>query len=396
MNTRTALSVILFTVFLDLLGFGILIPLLPYVALDFDATGAQVGFLMASYSIMQFLFAPIWGRLSDRVGRRPIILISLVGAMIGYLIFAYAESLTWLFVSRVLSGMAAANISTANAAVADLMPREKRTAGMGMVGAAIGAGFVFGPGLAGLLVGDGDYRLPFLAAAGLSALNLILAYFFLPETLNRAGVSEPSRRFNLQALSSALRIQYIPQLLGVSFLYFVAFAAMESTFALFLHHEFHASARLNAYLLLMVGIIMVVVQGGIVGRLARRWGDRPLLAMGIIGLMGGLVGISQSTTLSLFIIAIALLAVSAGLAGPALTSLISLSAPTGSQGGMLGLHQSMASLGRILGPLLGTQVFERIGPRAPFMCGAVLILLALVVLAPMLFPFRLHASKKSD
>lgn len=379
------LYIVLFTVFLDLLGFGILIPLLPYVALEYNASESQVGYLMASYSIAQFLFAPLWGRLSDRFGRRPILLISIAGAATGYLIFALSTTLTGLFISRIMAGVAAANISTASAVVADIMPPEKRTSGMGMIGAAIGMGFVFGPGLAGLLVGEDNFTLPFLAAAGLSSINFIIALFFLPETLNKAEPASRARRVSRNTLSSALSHPIIVCLLSISLLYYISFSCMESTFALFVLEQYGIGPRHNAYLLLLVGVIMVIVQGGIVGRLARLIGDQTVLVLGIIGLLGGLQLIGISSDFPVFMAGLVMLSVSAGFAGPSMTSLLSQRSAQSIQGGVLGLNQSMASLGRILGPLMGPYLFEFSGPRVPFYAAAALVGVALLILLPAVF-----------
>lgn len=386
MKQRSAIGIILFTVFLDLLGFGILIPLLPYIAQDYGASGFMVGLLMATYSVAQFLFAPVWGRISDLFGRRPVILVSLVGSTVGYALFAIAPSLEWLFVSRLLSGIAAANISTANAAIADLLPPEKRTAGMGMIGAAIGLGFVFGPGLAGVMVGEsGSYTLPFVVASLLSGIDLVLAWFFFPETLNREQPREREKRFTSDMLSYSIRAPFIGTLLLSSLIYYTAFSAMESTFALYINGEFDIGARGNSFLLLMVGIVLVIVQGGLVGRASKWLGDRPLLISGLAGLVVGLVCMSIAPTVPLLIAAVLVLAVSAGFSGPTLTSMISRISASNVQGSVLGLHQSMASLGRIFGPLLGTAAFDWISPSSPFWIGGILVTIAIFLLLPLVF-----------
>lgn len=383
MKQRRTLTLVFFTVFLDLLGFGILIPLLPYVAVDYGAAPFELGLLMASYSLAQFIFAPVWGRLSDKVGRRPIMIISLIGSTVGYLIFAYADTMTGLFVSRILSGAAAANISTAHAIVADIMPADKRTKGMGMVGAAIGLGFVFGPALAGVFVGEHNYTLPFLVAAGLSGLDLILVAAFLPETLPENGPTASRRRYSLDLLREALKARSVPSLLMVSLLYYTAFSAMESTFALFVLSEFGWEARTNGLLLFGVGLIIAFVQGGLVGRASKAMGDINVLMIGVFGLIAGLALIGASTVPPMFLSAVALMSVAAGFASPAMTSLISQHSAREFQGGIMGLNQSMASMGRILGPLAGTYCFEALGPHSPFAVSAAMMAIAFFVLAPM-------------
>ncbi|MDP8244768.1 MAG: MFS transporter [Candidatus Hinthialibacter antarcticus] len=386
MNQRRTLFLVFFTVFLDLLGFGILIPLLPYVAVDYGATSFEVGLLMAIYSLAQFIFSPIWGRLSDRIGRRPIMILSLVGSVVGYLMFAFSHTLAWLFVSRLLSGIAAANISTANAIVADVMPPEKRTKGMGLVGAAIGLGFVFGPALAGLFVGKDDYMLPFLIAAGLSALDLVLVIFFLPETRKVTGADVPGRRrFSIKLLRDAMQAPFIPSLLIISLCYYTAFSAMESTFALFVFSEYGWSARTNGLVLFCVGLVLAFVQGGLVGRVAKWLGDFNVLTYGLAGLTVGLFLMCLSYSPTLFLPAVFILSVSAGFATPSMTSLISQLSADDFQGGMLGMQQSMASMGRIIGPLLGTFAFGALGHHSPFAISAVIVLAAFLLMLPMRF-----------
>ncbi len=386
MNQRRTLFLVFFTVFLDLLGFGILIPLLPFVATDYGASSFEVGMLMAVYSLAQFIFAPIWGRLSDHIGRRPIMVLSLAGSVVGYLMFAYSTTLIWLFISRILSGVASANISTANAIVADVMPPEKRTKGMGLVGAAIGLGFVFGPALAGLFVGQDDYTLPFLIAAGLSALDLVLVIFLLPETRKVTGADVPGRRrFSIKLLRDAMQAPFIPSLLIISLFYYTAFSAMESTFALFVFSEFGWSARVNGLVLFCVGLVLAFVQGGLVGRVAKWLGDFTVLAYGLGGLTAGLFLMCLSYSPTLFLAAVFILAVAAGFATPSMTSLISQLSSDDFQGGMLGLHQSMASMGRILGPLVGTWAFDALGHHSPFAISAGIVLAAFLLMAPMRF-----------
>lgn len=384
MKKLSPLLIVFFTVFLDLLGFGILIPLLTYVGKDYNASSIEIGLLMASYSTAQFVFAPIWGRLSDRVGRRPIMLISLIGSTVGYFIFAFAQSLSWLFVARLIAGCAAANISTAQAIVADCLPPEQRTKGMGMVGAAIGLGFVLGPALAGLLVTDHNYTLPFTVAAFLSGIDFVWAFFLLPETLHyRNDRHLDERRFSIQRLYEALRVPNIPRLLSVSLLYCIAFSAMESTFALYGMQMFGMTARQNSAILFLVGIIMVLVQGGIIRPASRRFGDRNLLVFGIGGVMAGLACMGMSTSMNGLSLSVTVMAVASGFAAPAIASLISQLSADEVQGGILGLHQSMSSLGRILGPILGTVLFQMASPRAPFFACAVLVLAALAIVLPL-------------
>ena len=381
MKRHTTFLIVFLTVFLDLLGFGIIIPIFPFISKEFGASGAQLGMLMASYSIMQFFFAPVWGRLSDRIGRKPIILISLVGSTTGMVLFALANSLTWLFVSRILAGMAAANISTAQAIMADITPPEQRTRGMGMVGAAIGLGFVFGPGLSFLLVQGNQYAPVFWFAAALSACDFLMALIFLPETLSPEGSSELRRRgFSFTALQHAFRMPLIPRLLCLSLLYYIAFTAMESTFGYYIESVFSMTAKQNGFILFLVGLMMALVQGGLVSRLTKRWGDPLVLRSGIAGIVIGLVGLALANTSQWMYVSILVLAFFAGLASPSMISLVSQFSPAEAQGEMLGLNQSMASLGRIAGPILGGNCFDWLGPHSPFTAGALLVSAAFILI----------------
>lgn len=385
MKQHSAMLIVFFTVFLDLLGFGILIPLLPYVPEKYGASEIQTGLLMASYSIAQFVFAPLWGRLSDKIGRRPIMIVSLLGSVIGYVIFAFATSLTTLFLSRILAGCCAANISTAHAIVADILPKDQRTKGMGMVGAAIGLGFVIGPALAGMLVGENhNYTFTFLVAALLSAIDLLLVIFLLPETNTIQDSSHfEERRFSIKKLETALQVPFIPSLLSVSLLYFIAFAAMESTFAFFGMALFDLNERQNSYILFGVGMVLVIVQGGIVRIVSKKFGDHNVIFFGIAGVLVGLILMSTAQSLWLWIVYTMILAAASGFVIPSLTSLISQLSSQDVQGGILGLNQSMASLGRIMGPIIGPTIFQLVGPRSPFLASAGLVLLALAIIYPL-------------
>ena len=361
-----------------------MIPLLTYVGKAYNASSIEIGLLMASYSAAQFVFAPMWGRFSDWVGRRPIMLISLIGSTTGYLMFAFAHSLTWLFIARIVAGCAAANISTAQAIVADCMPPEQRTKGMGMVGAAIGLGFVLGPALAGVLVTENSYTLPFIVAAVLSGLDFVLAFFLLPETLHyRRDQHLEERRFSIRRLYEALHVQYIPRLLSISLIYYIAFAAMESTFALYGMTLFGMTAKQNSAILFLVGILMVLVQGGAIRHASKRFGDRNLLVFGVCGVMIGLAFMGLSSTISLLTLSVSVMAIASGFVAPAITSLISQLSSDEVQGGILGLNQSMASLGRIFGPIVGTILFQFASPRAPFIACAVLVFTALLIVLPL-------------
>lgn len=391
---RSPLFIVFLTVFIDLLGFGIMVPLAPYLAKEFGADGLTFGILMMAFSLMQFIFSPYWGRISDRVGRRPIILLSLAASTTGYVIFAMAQSLTWLFISRIIAGIGAANISTTQAVVADTMPPEKRTFGMAMIGMAIGFGFTFGPGIAGLCLwlNGGDYAPVFWLAAALSGFDMILAYFILPETLSKDGSSViQEKRFSFERFKLALSLPVVSSLLISSLIFYTAFAMMEVMLGLFGDEAFGLTAGGYAAIMFSVGMLMAVVQGGMVYRISARIGDLNTLRIGMAGIVFGLFLLGFSTNITWMAVSTSILACFVGLTTPAMTSLVSQFSPSDIQGGMLGLNQSMASLGRILGPLIGGLCFDYIHIRAPFPVGGLLVMVVLVLLMRMKAPETVNA-----
>ncbi len=382
---RRTLGIVFFTVFLDLVGFGIIIPIQPFYAESLGASPATVTLLGASFSLMQFLFAPFWGRLSDKIGRRPVMLISIATTVVGYVIFGVSGSLTVLFLSRMLAGFGSANIGTAQAIIADCTPPEKRAKGMGLIGAAFGLGFIFGPALGGSMVRFG-LAVPAFVAAGLSSINWILAYFRLPETRSKGVAAIVSHRaFSLKALKHAARHPGVTQIFLVFLTYTLSFSLMEQVLGLFIEstwlfaephsaaHSRHA-ATLTTYVLLVVGVTATIVQGGLIGRLAKRFGEKKLLLFGmaavslslaLIPVVGWVAGFAMLLPVSM------LLAVGSGLVNPSLTSLLSRSVDKDEQGGALGIGQSLSALGRVIGPSVSGFLFEW-HPGAPFWVGAVL------------------------
>ncbi len=335
------LIIVFVTVFIDLLGFGIIIPLLPFYAETFGATAFTVGLLATSFSLMQFIFAPIWGRVSDRVGRRPIILLGLLGSCLSYFGFGMASTLTSLFAARIFAGIAGANIPTAQAVVADLTTPENRARGMGMVGAAFGLGFIFGPAIGGFLSRYG-YSVPAFFASGLSLVNFVAAWFLLPETL------KPEHRAlervgRIDALRSALARPHLPLLLVIGFLVVAAFSAFESTFALFAERSYGFGASSIGYVFAFVGIVLVIVQGFLVGRVVKRIGEHHIVPA------------------SLAIVAIGLLMI------PATRSVAALLVANGVMAVGMGLLNSLA---RIVGPLWGGFAFDHLGIGMPYITSA--------------------------
>lgn len=373
------LLIIFLTVFIDLLGFGIIIPLLPFYAEHFGGTALTVGMLGTSFSLMQFIFAPMWGRLSDRIGRRPVILVGLFGSFVSYLTFGFANTLALLFVSRSFAGIAGATIPTAQAFIADTTTPENRAKGMGMVGAAFGLGFIFGPAIGGFLSRWG-HVVPPLFAAALSLANFALAVFLLPESLKRrADGVVPARPSRLEALKRALGRPHMPGLLAVYFVVVAAFSGFESTFALFAEHRFGFTASTIGVMFAYIGILFALVQGGLVGRAVKAFNERRLVPASILVASAALALVAASQSVAVLCGSMALLALGMGLNGPSIVSLISQWSSAEDQGGILGLSQGLASLSRIVGPLWAGFVFDRYGPGAPYISSSALLVAACAV-----------------
>ena len=372
------LAVLFVTVFLDLVGFGIVIPLLPLYAVRFGAGPITVTLLLAVYSLMQFCFAPWWGQLSDRVGRRPVLLVGILGSAASYLLAGVAGSLTMLFVARILAGAMGANVGVAQAYVADVTPSEDRARGMGLIGAAFGLGFIFGPALGGMLSAYGE-SVPFLAAGALALANGLLALRWLPESRRPDG--RPAEvQAGLAARWRALRTlrgNSLPRtLFGSLFLLTLAFSLLEATLALWADRRWSLSPSGVAYLFAYLGVLATLVQGFVVGPLGRRLGERGLAAVGMASLAAGLLALPAAPSLPFLGGALALVAFGQGAAMPAVAALISRSGPAPERGRLLGLSQSLSALGRVIGPIIGGVAFARIGIGAPYLSGAALTAVA--------------------
>lgn len=352
------LIIIFITVFIDLVGFGIVIPALPYYVEGeaFRATPFQIGLLFASYSLMQFIFSPILGSLSDRVGRRPILFFSLLGSAVGYLLIGYAAALWMVFAGRIISGITGGNISTAQAYIADVTTRENRAKGMGLFGAMFGLGFIFGPAIGGILSRYG-IGVPFLFAAALSLLNAILLYFILPESVHLKKDFAAKRRNRLAELFDALKDSRFGTLTAVYFFLVTSFSIMTYAFVLYTIERFGYTAEQNGYLFAFIGILAVVFQGGMFSRLAEKFGEEKLTVIGCLVMAASLFAIPFVTPqvggLGGLLLTVALLAVGNSMASPALTSLASKISSDAEQGKSLGVMQSGASLARAIGPALG-------------------------------------------
>jgi DHA1 family tetracycline resistance protein-like MFS transporter len=370
--SKLPMLLIFLTVFIDLIGFGIIIPLLPLYAEQFGANGLTVGLLLMSYSLMQFIFTPFWGRLSDNIGRRPVLLISLTASAIGYLIWGFSGSLTMLFVSRIVAGFGNANLAVAQAYIADITTPENRAKGMGLVGAAFGLGFVLGPAIGGICshFHMGANTVGFVAA-GFSALDLILTAAKLPEPPNRSQAGHdrfrPDPGFYLRTVTdSKLAVPMLIFLIST-----FAFSNMEATLVLLTQQYFHYGMAENSWMFTYVGFLMVMVQGGMIGRLSKKYGEKPLVTAGTALVALGLLLTPATHSIAFLYVALALLAIGTGINTPSNQSILSKLADPDKVGGVMGVGQSMATLGRILGPVAGGFMFDKFGAQSPYLVGAV-------------------------
>ena len=324
------LGIVFTTVVIDLVGFGIVLPILPLWAETFGASPVQIGLITASYAVMQLLFAPVWGRLSDRYGRRPIILVSLAGSALSALLIGVAGTLLVVFLARLLQGIAGASYAAAQAYVADVTTEKERARGMGMIGAAFGLGFVLGPAF-GAIFSAVDARLPFFVAAGLAAANWLIAYRRLPESLRPGVAAAPAPRFGL--VRRALSSRELAPLVWLSFVATFAFVGMESTFALFGERRFDYDAVQMGFLFTYIGVLAAFGQGVLVGRVVARWGEVRVMIAGLIGTAVGLAVVAVAHDLWVLLVGLALLAVPSGLVFATTTALISLTAGEPRAGG---------------------------------------------------------------
>lgn len=373
------LGAIFLTVFIDLLGFGLVMPLLPRYAETLHATPFVVGLLGASYSGMQFIFVPVWGRLSDRVGRRPVLLGSILATIGSMLILGFANSLVWLFVARIFGGIATANIATAQAYIADTTTKEARAKGMGLIGMAFGIGFVIGPFFGGIL-SQRDLGLPAKAAAVLGCINFLWAWRALPESLSpvmrarakQSGDGKFRLGLDFDTLRRAMSVPGLGVTIVLFFVVVASFSNLEQTFALFSHDEFHLDARGTGYILGVVGLVGATVQGGLIGALNKRFGEIRLIRVGTLLQSAAMAAIALSTRWGLggLYASSSLLAFGQGLTNPSLSSLASKRAPPEMQGGALGVMQSMGALARVIGPTWGGFVYG-LGHRLPYVTASV-------------------------
>ena len=380
---KPSLLVIFLTVFIDLVGFGIVLPLLPIYSKDLGANGFVIGAIIASFSAMQFLFAPAWGRLSDRIGRRPVLLVSTAGAALSYVLFGWGSSLRpeialiVIFASRVLAGIAGANITVAQAYIADITPPEKRSQRMGLIGMAFGLGFIFGPALGGLSYKALGIMGPGYIAAALCVFNLLLAYAILPESRQRDSGPSTRQRAHWAQWSHTMAHPQVGLLVTVFFLSTFAFTCFETTLGLLVVRNFHVNASQEAvsYLFAYCGIIGALIQGGAIGRLVKKFGEPRLIttSLFLVAVSLALLPFVRGVWLELLLV-LAILSVGSSLTRPPLFGMISVLTPAHEQGAVMGIAQSMGSLARIVGPIFAATLFDYSTALPYLMCSGICVL----------------------
>lgn len=380
------MPVLFLIVVVDLIGFGIIIPLLPFYAEHYQASPAEVGLLMAVYSAAQFISAPFWGRLSDRVGRRPVLLGTIFAASLSYVWLGFADTLITLFAARAVGGLMAGNISTAFAYAADVTTKENRAKGMGMIGAAFSIGFILGPAVGGLLAGadpaNADFRTPSFAAAGLSALACVLGLFTLKESLSaeaRARIAGQNRVARMKALGDALRTPGIGVLLILAFLATFVFAGLESTFAMWSRRQYGWGPEQNGYLFAFIGVLAAMIQGGLMGKLANKFGVERLIFAGAVALAIGLAWIPFTSSVPELVCAMTVAALGFSITTPALNTAISVRGESDVQGGLMGVTRSATTLSRMTGPAVAGTAFGFIGLNSPYYAGAAVMVIVAAI-----------------
>jgi len=375
MNKKLLFSILL-VVFIDLLGFSLILPLLPYYAETFKANNFVTGLLIASYAFMQLIGAPILGRLSDRFGRRPILLVSVFGTFLGFLLLGFATTLWMLFAARIIDGITGGNLSVAQAYISDVTDAKNRAKGLGLIGAAFGVGFIIGPVTGGLLSQYG-YNVPAFVAAGLSLINFILIFAWLPESLTkekREQLGEQKKpAVTLGALLTALKRPFTGSLLITRFFFGLAFAIFQTIFSLYALAKFNLSARDTGFVLTYVGVLSVIVQGFLVGRLTNRFREDHLITAAVALMAISLLGWALAPSVFWLLVVLTPTALSGGVLNTLLSSTLTKAVAQQEIGGILGLSASVESSTRIIAPILGGALLEKVGTWSPGAFGAVVM-----------------------
>ncbi|MBT4761738.1 MAG: MFS transporter [Bdellovibrionaceae bacterium] len=377
---KKALFIIFITVFIDLVGFGIIIPLSPYLSREFGASALQIGLLMAIYSLMQFVFSPFWGQLSDRFGRRPIILMSVFVAGVSHLAFAFSTEFWMLFVARTFAGIGGANISTAMAYMADISSKKDRSKTMGLIGAAFGLGFVFGPFIGGIFGEVGSSlgsAAPFgksfsaVIASSICLLNFIFAFFYLKESRQvNAEVTAIKLSKRIKVMFFHLKKETVGSLMFLLFMTTFAMAHMEATLFLYVSDVFHLGMKEASFGFAYVGVVMAFTQGYLIRKWLPKFGERSLLVWGALMAGIGFLMIAMAPNVLSLGVAVTFLAIGIGLVNPSLHGGVSLLSSSDLQGEVMGVNQSLSALARIIGPATGGFIYDQVSLRSPFFIAA--------------------------
>lgn len=376
--------IIFLIIFVNILGFGIILPILPYFAETMGASAITIGMLTAVFSLCQLIASPILGELSDKYGRRPILLFSILGTAVSFLLLGAAKTIPMLFLSRIIDGLSGGNISTAQAYVADITSKEERSQALGILGAAFGLGFVMGPAVGGGLSVYG-YSVPAYLAAGVSLLALILTWFFLSESVNikvKMEFRTGKILFSLKDLMSVLTHKLVGNLVIVTLLLNTAFTIMQGTFSLFAEHALGLNAAKIGFVLTYVGVMSIIGQLIILKQILRIFSEKRIMFASILLLSISLLIMGFSTSITILLVSVSLMALGQSLLNPVVTGLISKATPEDEQGNIMGLSQSVASIGRLVGPILGTFLFGIANHETPFIAAAIIMLSAVYFIVP--------------
>ncbi|MBW6474107.1 MAG: MFS transporter [Anaerolineaceae bacterium] len=377
MTDKKRLFSIFLVVFIDLLGFSIILPLLPFYAETFGASATLVGLLVAIYAAGQMISAPLLGRLSDRYGRRPFLIVSILGGAISFFILGFASNLTMLFIARLVAGLTAGNISVAQAYITDITDAKNRSRGLGLIGAAFGLGFIIGPALGGILSQWG-YSIPAFLAAGIATINLIVVIAWLPESLTEERKKEISLQkkppISINSLLTTLKKPVIGPLLHTRVFYGFAFALFQSIFALYGEYRFGLNAQNIGYILTYIGILSVITQGFLVGKISDRFPDQKIIFVSTTLIAFSFLGWAFAPSLVFLLIILLPIAMSAGILNTIINSALTKAVPPVEFGGILGLSASLESATRVIAPTLGGFLLERFGTSAPGLLAGIILL----------------------